>query len=308
MAARAPAAVRLTATACAAAAILVCAGAVAAPAEKQPPPAASQPAAPPMTKDDKSKTPEAQVKPAQPAAKQPDAKLERVTFADLPGWERDDHLAAFKTFLKSCDAVGKAAAKPPTNKAAPQCKVPAGNLAAICHAAQDIQSPTEASAKAFFETQFVPHRIVQQKSMGLLTGYYEPVMEGSRTAQGKFQTPVYKRPTDLVNVVDEADRASKPEGLTHVRQTAAGVSPYPTRAEIDQGALAGKGLELLYLEDPVEVFFMHIQGSGRIHLTDGTTVRINYDGKNGHPYKSIGRYLIDSGPARGQQGVDGGAG
>ena len=200
-------------------------GAVAAPAESSRLPPRPNPAAPPMTKDDKSKTPEAQVKPAQPAAKQPDAKLERVTFADLPGWERDDHLAAFKTFLKSCDAVGKAAAKPPTNKAAPQCKVPAGNLAAICHAAQDIQSPTEASAKAFFETQFVPHRIVQQKSMGLLTGYYEPVMEGSRTAQGKFQTPVYKRPTDLVNVVDEADRASKPEGLTHVRQTAAACRP-----------------------------------------------------------------------------------
>jgi membrane-bound lytic murein transglycosylase A len=248
-----------------------------------------------MSKDDKPKTREAQAKAAQPAAKLPDAKLERVTFADLPGWERDDHLAAFKTFLKSCDAVSKAAGKPATNKAASQCKVPAGDLAAICRAAQDIQSPTEALAKAFFETQFVPHRIVQQKSKGLLTGYYEPVMEGSRTAQGKFQTPVYKRPPDLVNVVDEADRASKPDGLTHVRQTSAGVSPYPTRAEIEQGALAGKGLELLYLEDPVEVFFMHIQGSGRIHLTDGTTVRINYDGKNGHPYKSIGRYLIDSG-------------
>jgi membrane-bound lytic murein transglycosylase A len=248
-----------------------------------------------MSNDDKPKTPETQAKAAQPAAKQPDAKLERVTFADLPGWERDDHLAAFKTFVRSCDAVGKAADKPATNKAAPQCRVPAGNLAAVCRAAQAIASPSKASAKAFFETQFVPHRIVQQKPKGLLTGYYEPVMEGSRTAQGKFQTPVYKRPPDLVNVVDEADRASKPDGLTHVRQTSAGVSPYPTRAEIDQGALAGKGLELLYLEDPVEVFFMHIQGSGRIHLTDGTTVRINYDGKNGHPYKSIGRYLIDSG-------------
>ena len=135
---------------------------------------------------------------------------------------------------------------------------------------------------------------MQQKPKGLLTGYYEPVLEGSRTPEGKFQTPVYKRPPDLVNVVDEADRASKPDGLTHVRQTAAGELPYPTRAEIEQGALAGKGLELLYLEDPVEVFFMHIQGSGRIHLTDGTTVRINYDGKNGHPYTSIGRYLIDN--------------
>ena len=142
--------------------------------------------------------------------------------------------------------------------------------------------------------RFEPHRVVQQKPKGLLTGYYEPVLEGSRTPEGKFQTPVYKRPPDLVNVVDEADRASKPDGLTHVRQTSAGESPYPTRAEIEQGALAGKGLELLYLEDPVEVFFMHIQGSGRIHLTDGTTVRINYDGKNGHPYTSIGRYLIDN--------------
>ena len=120
------------------------------------------------------------------------------------------------------------------------------------------------------------------------------MLEGSRTAQGKFQTPVYKRPPDLVNVVAEADRASKPDGLTHVRKTSTGETPYPTRAEIEQGALAGQGLELLYLEDPVEVFFMHIQGSGRIHLTDGTTVRINYDGKNGHPYTSIGRYLIDN--------------
>jgi peptidoglycan lytic transglycosylase A len=245
-----------------------------------------------MSQDEKSKTPEA--KPAAAAPQPPEAKLERVTFADLPGWERDDHLAAFKTFLKSCDGVIKAANKP-VAKAASQCKVSIDDLAAACRAAQSLTAPpTKASAKAFFETQFVPHRVAQTSSKGLLTGYYEPVLEGSRTAQGKFQTPVYRRPPDLVNVVAEQDRASKPEGYTHLRKTAAGDVPFPTRAEIEQGALAGKGLELLYLEDPVEVFFMHIQGSGRIHLTDGTTVRINYDGKNGHPYKSIGRYLIDN--------------
>jgi membrane-bound lytic murein transglycosylase A len=293
--ARALAAARWTATASAVAAMLLAAtGAAAAPPEKPPPQAA---AAPSMSKDQQPKSTEAT--PAAPAAKQPapqqpEAKLERVTFADLPGWASDDHLAAFKTFLKSCDAVGTAASKPATSKVVSQCKVPAGELAIACRAAADGKSPSKASAKAFFETQFEPHRVVQQKPKGLLTGYYEPVLEGSRTPQGKFQTPVYKRPTDLVNVVDEADRASKPDGLTHVRQTSAGESPYPTRAEIEQGALAGKGLELLYLEDPVEVFFMHIQGSGRIHLTDGTTVRINYDGKNGHPYTSIGRYLIDN--------------
>lgn len=223
-----------------------------------------------------------------------DAKLEPVTFADLDGWDRDDHLAALKTFLKSCDAVAKAASKPP-GKALSQCRVPAGELAAACRAAQDLKSLTEASAKAFFEAHFVPHRVAQKKPKGLLTGYYEPVMEGSRTKQGKFQTPIYKRPPDLVNVVDEADRASKQTGFTHLRKTSTGEeSPYPTRAEIEQGALAGQGLELLYLADPVDVFFMHIQGSGRIHLTDGSTVRINYAGKNGYPYTSIGRYLIDN--------------
>ena len=80
-----------------------------------------------------------------------------------------------------------------------------------------------------------------------------------------------------------------------MRKTDTGTQPYFTRAEIEQGALANKGLELLYLADPVDVFFMHIQGSGRIHLTDGTTTRINYDGKNGHPYTSIGRYLVEKG-------------
>jgi membrane-bound lytic murein transglycosylase A len=188
--------------------------------------------------------------------------------------------------------VIKASSKPPTRVGA-QCKVPAGDLAVACRAAIDLK-PSKSAAKTFFETQFVPHRIAHAKAEGLLTGYYEPVLEGSRTPQGKFQTPVYQRPTDLVNIVEEADRASKPDGLTHVRQTADGTSVFPTRGEIEQGALTGKGLELLYLEDPVEVFFMHIQGSGRIHLTDGTTVRINYDGKNGHPYSSIGRYLIDN--------------
>ncbi len=233
--------------------------------------------------------------PAADARKSSEPKLEPVSFSDLPGWDTDDHLAALKTFLKSCDAVARMAGKTAPGKVLSQCHVPVGELVSTCRAAQDLKSLTKAKAKTFFETHFTPHRVVQTKSAGLLTGYYEPVMEGSRTRQGKFQTPIYKRPTDLTNVVDEADRASKQTGFTHLRKTSTGeTSPYPTRAEIEQGALAGKDLELLYLEDPVEVFFMHIQGSARIHLTDGSTVRINYDGKNGYPYTSIGRYLIDN--------------
>ena len=248
----------------------------------------SAPAQPAMSKDDKPSTPRANA----PASSLPEAHLERASFADLPGWETDDHLAAFNTFIKSCDAAIRMAEKG-SNRVVAQCRVPLGELAAACRAAQGVKA-SDKTAKAFFEKQFVPHKVVHAKPRGLLTGYYEPVLEGSRTPQGKFQTPVYKRPTDLVNVVDEADRASKQEGFTHVRRTSTGSAPFPTRAEIEQGALKGMDLELLYLEDPVEVFFMHIQGSGRVHLTDGSTVRINYDGKNGHPYSSIGRYLIEN--------------
>jgi len=255
---------------------------------------AAQPAQAVMTKAPQTKMPEAKASDAKPADKKPpDATLQPATFADLPGWQNDDHLLAFKTFLKSCDCVIKAEDKP-ASRVAPS-KAGAAELASACRAAKALEAATKVSAKGFFEEHFVPNRVVQKNPQGMLTGYYEPVLEGARTAQGRFQTPVYRRPPDLVNVVAETERASKPDGLTHMRKTEAGETAYPTRAEIEQGALAGKGLELLYLEDPVDVFFMHIQGSGRIKLTDGTTVRINYDGKNGHPYTSIGRYLIDKG-------------
>jgi len=243
-----------------------------------PPPAPSKPVTPQLA------TPN----PTTPPAAPPPATLQPATFADLPGWQQDDHLAALKTFVKSCDKVVKGIPGAPDDAAS-------AALAEVCRAAMALKSPTKASARAFFEARFVPNRVVHKDSCGLLTGYYEPVLEGSRTRQGPYQTPVYRRPPDLLNVVAETQRAVKSDSLTHVRKTDTGTAPYYTRAEIEQGALANKGLELLYLADPVDVFFMHIQGSGRIHLTDGTTTRINYDGKNGHPYTSIGRYLTEKG-------------
>ncbi|MFN3746621.1 MAG: murein transglycosylase A [Hyphomicrobiaceae bacterium] len=226
------------------------------------------------------------------AATAPSVRFEAVAFADLPGWDADDHLAAFKAFRVSCPRL-KAAAE--TSDAAGAMAIPTALLAA-CDAAAALPEPvTRAAARAFFERAFIPHRIGHAANEGLLTGYYEPVLEGSRTRSGRFATPIYRRPPDLVNLVHEAERGAKAHQLTHARKTATGIEPYPTRAEIEGGALAGQGLELLYLADPVDTFFMHIQGSGRIRLDDGTTVRVHYDGKNGHPYTSIGRYLIDSG-------------
>ena len=141
----------------------------------------------------------------------------------------------------------------------------------------------------------MPHRVVHGGSRGLLTGYYEPVIEGSRVPTEKFRVPIYRRPADLENVVPETRRGATGVQFTHLRRSAQGLSPYATRAEIEGGALAGQHLEMIWLPDAVDAFFLQIQGSGHIRFPDGTSVRVTYDGKNGHPYTSVGRYLIDQG-------------
>lgn len=220
------------------------------------------------------------------------ASFKPAAFSDLPGWETDDHAAAFGAFLKSCARLIAAARA--GNKAG-KVAIPPELLAVCADAARLPGTVDRATAKAFFETRFLPHTVVHKGSSGLLTGYYEPVLDGSRKADTRFKTPIYKRPPDLINLVEEAQRGAKGAVLTHARRTDKGNVPYSTRAEIEGGALAGKGLELLYLTDAVDVFFMQVQGSGRIQLPDGSKIRVHYDGKNGHPYTSIGRYLIDKG-------------
>lgn len=216
-----------------------------------------------------------------------------VEFTQLPGWERDDHLAALGAFALSCSRVTAAIKAGNASGSTP----PPPALLSACEDAAALLSgkPTEALARAFFESHFAPHRVVHQGGDGLLTAYYEPVVEGARQADDTFATPIFKRPEDLINLVAEQDRGGKADQLTHARKTATGFEPYPTRRQIEEGALAGRNLELAYLKDPIDVFFMQVQGSGRIALADGSTVRVTYDGKNGHPYTSIGRYLIDNG-------------
>lgn len=231
-------------------------------------------------------SPAATVKAGQAVSKS-GATFVPVPYSDLPGWHDDDHLAALKTFRASCSKV---AAKPAKSK------LQAGPaLANACREAENLPAKvTRAEAKVFFERFFRPHRVNHGGPQGLVTGYYEPMLEGSRTPTARFKAPLHKRPADLVTLVDETQRA-KVGSLTHARATRAGIVPFATRAEIDDGAISGQSLELVYLEDPVDVFFLQIQGSGRVRLTDGTTIRVHYDGKNGHPYTSIGRFLIDKG-------------
>lgn len=202
-------------------------------------------------------------------------RLKPVSFAEIEGWAADDQAAALATLLGSCR------------------KKSAGNLA--CKQALALGAGVDrATARGFFETHYVPHR-VEGLPPGLVTGYYEPELSGSRRRTGKFQVPVYGRPGDIVQLTPDQLRALYNDRLSVMRQDGEELVPYYTRAEIDGGALEGRGLELLYFDDPVELFFMQIQGSGRVRLTDGSWVRLGYAAKNGHSYTSIGKLLAERG-------------
>jgi len=232
------------------------------------------------------------VSPAAAIAAAAEPRYEAVGFNDLPGWERDDHAAAFAAFLRSCRRLDARSATALSQMPEAQRALLEPCRQALGRAGRRVG---RGEARRFFQHFFVPHRVAHAAPAGLLTGYYEPLLEASRQRTDRFRVPLLKRPPDLENVVDETQRAAAGQGLSHMRRTASGLVPHFTRAEIEAGALAGQGLELLWVADPVDAFFLQIQGSGRIRLPDGSTVRVAYDGKNGHPYSSVGRYLIDQG-------------
>lgn len=216
----------------------------------------------------------------------PPPRLERkpVAFADIPGWPTDDHGAALAALLRSC---ARMTAKPHTISERRDAWLEA------CAAAERT-APLD--ARRFFETRFEAFSLsFGGKQEGLLTGYYEPELRGSRVPTPEFHHPLYVRPADLVTV-DLGRFAPDLAGRQLVGRLKDGsLVPYPTRAEIAAGALAGANAELLWVDDPVGAFFLEIQGSGRVVLPDGELVRIGYAAKNGHPYRAIGRVLVEMG-------------
>lgn len=152
---------------------------------------------------------------------------------------------------------------------------------------------TASDPHAFFTQAFRAYRVLDQdRPDGLFTGYYEPEVEGSRATSPDFPVPVYRKPEDLVAFTSVEEHAT---GLKYGRRAGGMPLPYHDRKTIESGALAARGLEICWLRDWVEAFFVHIQGSGRVRLTDGSTLRLSYSGKSGLPYTSIGAVLADRG-------------
>jgi membrane-bound lytic murein transglycosylase A len=217
-----------------------------------------------------------------------DARLEPVGFDDLAGWSEDDHGAAFAVFRRSCVSIARSdPVLRPASAAGP-------DLRAACAAALALPNrPASHEARRFFETHFQPVHVRPGSGSGFLTGYFEPEYEGSMTRTAEFQTPLLARPEDLVTVPQGESLPGLDPGLQAARRTDTGFAPYPDRAAIEDGALGELARPIVFLRDAVEAFVIHVQGSARIRLSDGTVVRVAYAGRNGRPYTSIGRLLVE---------------
>jgi membrane-bound lytic murein transglycosylase A len=193
-----------------------------------------------------------------------------ISFNEIAGWTDDKQDEALAAFRRSC----------PKLIAAPESKIVTdggqktiapGEWKQICDSAAAVKEGDSRAARRFFEENFRP-LVVQTR--GNFTGYFEPELRGSRAPSRLFTVPVYRRPPDLKE------------------------QPYYTRAEIEQGALKGKGLEIAWVQDPVALFEVQVQGSGRIHLAEGGMLSLGFDGSNNRPYTAIGGVLADMGVIR----------
>jgi membrane-bound lytic murein transglycosylase A len=198
--------------------------------------------------------------------------LKPARFQDLPGWSGERHAGLLPALLKSCANHLKRPPEQPLNDLLPSRR---GDWSAPCGLAALIQPSDDIAVRRLIETHFLPYAVHNNETAeGLFTGYYEPELRGSRRCALPYAVPLYRLPPELA-VKD------KP--------------PFADRAAIDAGALTGRGLELACVDDAVDAFFLHIQGSGRVNLAEGGVLRVNVAGQNGHPYVAIGREMLKDG-------------
>jgi membrane-bound lytic murein transglycosylase A len=215
----------------------------------------------------------------------PQLRFEPATWNSLPGWQTDDVSAAWPALLASCRTTRLN-----------------GAWSGFCNEAQAVAAGNAAAQRALIEARLRPWHVVtlsqdgqnERREQGIVTGYYEPVVNGARKRGGAFQTPLYAAPDDLLTI-DLGDLYPQLKG-ERLRGKLQGkrVVPYPDRAQLADGkTLAGK--EIVWLDSAVDAFFLQIQGSGRVRLPDGSMLRVSFADVNGQPYRSIGRYLVDRG-------------
>jgi membrane-bound lytic murein transglycosylase A len=227
----------------------------------------------------------------------PDTQFEPIEWTAIEGWREDNHAAALAAFQVSCKPLVYRL-KWRNSKKPHDARAMYAALTDICAHAMKVDSADNVAAREFFEHHFRPVQIATLgEQTGLLTGYYEPIIEGSRFPSNHYTVPVYATPSNLILA---GRRKTKEAGFPNKGRVGRRVGrkkivPYYDRGEIMDGALAGRGLEICWLKDPIDAFFMQIQGSARVKLDTGKMLRLNYAAHNGHPYTPVGRVLISRG-------------
>lgn len=207
--------------------------------------------------------------------------LRPVRFDALPGWAGGSHWGAVGALRRSCVRLGRLSALSPVGPKA--IGGTAGDWRAPCGNLHTVRPEDHAATRSFLERWFRPYRAVSERNgeRGLFTGYFEPELQGARHRHGRFNVPIYRRPPEFAAIAG--------------KKTGGALARLASRRQIVAGALSGRGLELAWVDSEVDAFFLHVQGSGRIRLRDGTVMRIGFAGGNGHPYTSIGKELIGRG-------------
>ena len=209
--------------------------------------------------------------------------LQPAAWADLPGWSADDVGAAWPAFMQSCRGVASKPHGPGWKR--------------VCDLARAADGKPGHDSRRFFEQYLKPYAVTggDGASSGMITGYYEPLLQGSRTRSKGFEQAVRGVPDDLLTIDLSAVFPELKDKRVRGRLEGNKVVPYWSRAEIAARGEKLPGKPLLYVDDAVELFFLQVQGSGRVRLADGSVVRLNYADQNGHPYQSIGRVLVERG-------------
>jgi membrane-bound lytic murein transglycosylase A len=217
----------------------------------------------------------------------PNSQFEPLAWHQIDGWMKDHHAEAFATFLASCKPILRSTPKIRATRPAAY-----NALHEVCGRAVEQVPVDDAGARAFFERNFRAIRLAALgEQAGFFTGYYEPVVEGSRLPSDTYTVPLYQRPPNMITQRLRMAGKKGKAGKRVVKRTGA----FYDRAQIEDGALAGRGLEIVYLKDPIDAFFAEIQGSVRVKLEDGSVIRLNYASGNGHAYTAVGRFLIERG-------------
>lgn len=231
---------------------------------------------------------------AEQVDEKPQLSLKEVSFNDLPDWKRDNFKTLPAAFKKSCERVVKAS--PDKKFGALAESGTYGDWKEPCERFLAQKDPDNQTLHNFFETYFTPHAVyADNKRYGLFTGYYEASLRGSRTKSKEYSVPLFKRADDLVMVQLGQFREDLKGRRIAGRVVGGNLKPYESREEIVAGDWPHNDQVLVWVDDPVDAFFVQIQGSGVVQLDDGGVMRIGYAGQNGHPYYAIGRELIKRG-------------